>query len=41
MVFPRVASVRDGILPTIEVGRSGRRSFMLKSRSSWEDAHLS
>ena len=40
-VFPRVASVRDGILPTMEVGRSGRRSFMSKSRSSWEDAHLS
>jgi cation-dependent mannose-6-phosphate receptor len=39
MVFPRVASVRDGILPTMEVGRSGRRSFV-KSRS-WEDAHLS
>ena len=41
MVFPRVFSVRDGILPTMEVRPSGRRSFLSKSRSSWEDAHLS
>jgi cation-dependent mannose-6-phosphate receptor len=41
MVFPRVASVRDGILPSMEIKPSRRRSFMSKSRSSWEDAHLS
>lgn len=39
-VFPRVYSVRDGILPTMEV-RPSRTSFVSKSRASWEDAHLS
>lgn len=34
--FPRVASVRDGILPTLEVRGSSRRSRSRGSRSSWE-----
>lgn len=42
-VFPRVASVRDGILPTMEVrpsaGRRSHKGYM--SRSSWDATHLS
>ncbi|KAH8664998.1 mannose-6-phosphate receptor binding domain-containing protein [Tricladium varicosporioides] len=43
-IFPRVTSVRDGILPTMEVRpmfmpKKGHRSYM--SRSSWESTHLS
>lgn len=42
-LFPRVTSVRDGILPTMEVrpsnGRKSHKSFM--SRSSWESTHIS
>ena len=42
MVFPRVASVRDGILPTMEVRPQGRRSLKsYASSSSWTDTHLS
>ena len=41
MIFPRVTSVRDGILPTMEVrpGRRSHKSYM--SRSSWDSTHLS
>jgi cation-dependent mannose-6-phosphate receptor len=42
-VFPRVTSVRDGILPTMEVrpstGRKSHKGYM--SRSSWDATHLS
>jgi len=41
-VIPRVASVRDGILPTMEVRPSGRRYQKgYGSRSSWDPTHLS
>jgi cation-dependent mannose-6-phosphate receptor len=43
-VFPRVTSVRDGILPTMEVRPTGRKVYhksYLSSRSSWEATHLS
>jgi cation-dependent mannose-6-phosphate receptor len=39
MFFPRVTSVRDGILPTLEVRASSRRSRSRDSRSSWEPGH--
>lgn len=40
-IFPRVTSVRDGILPTMEV-RPGRKSYRGHlSRSSWDSTHLS
>jgi cation-dependent mannose-6-phosphate receptor len=38
--FPRVASVRDGILPTMEVKAPRRRSRSHSSRSSWEARRL-
>ena len=42
MVYPRVASVRDGILPTMEVRPSnGRKSQRGHTRTSWDSTHLS
>jgi cation-dependent mannose-6-phosphate receptor len=42
-VFPRITSVRDGILPTMEVrpsaGRKSHKNYM--SRTSWDGTHLS
>jgi cation-dependent mannose-6-phosphate receptor len=42
-IFPRVTSVREGILPTMEVrpsaGRKSHKGYM--SRSSWDATHLS
>lgn len=42
-IFPRVTSVRDGILPTMEVRTSASRKTPkpYMSRSSWESTHLS
>jgi cation-dependent mannose-6-phosphate receptor len=40
-IFPRVASVRDGILPTMEVRPMNGRKSLRHSRSSWESSHLS
>lgn len=45
-VFPRITSVREGILPTMEVRplmatMNTRKSKSYMSRSSWESTHLS
>jgi cation-dependent mannose-6-phosphate receptor len=39
LVSLRVASVRDGILPTLEVRASNRRSRTRGSKPSWESGH--
>lgn len=38
-VFPRVTSVRDGLLPTMEVRATSRRSRSHGPRSSWDSKH--
>lgn len=38
LFFPRVASVRDGILPTLEVRASNGRSRSRGSKPSWESS---
>lgn len=40
-LVPRVASVRDGILPTMEVRPPSLRKSRYMTRSSWESTHLS
>jgi cation-dependent mannose-6-phosphate receptor len=38
--YPRVTSVREGMLPTMEVRASSRRSRSRSSRPSWESGHF-
>lgn len=38
--YPRVTSVRDGVLPTMEVRASNKRSQSRNSRSSWDSGQF-